>query len=416
MMGIPVQWALLLVIGLAGLFYAAIPGIGAFLARGQWRRFRRTIVEVSRLPTVNPSRIAREKTGFLGSYRFFGTLEAIQGDERIWITNGRQSVAADLSGLSVHILPQQDARPENGRETEMRSVPWGRIFSLPEGTPILVGGALFSEDGRGVFRSRGRDRLLVVIHDCPRESIIQRATWSGRHRNEYANALTLPSLVTGSLSLALLAYSLLAVPGSRIAAIAAITGSIGPLVPFLPPGFPLYFAYRRFWKRARLLRAQRDVVRLPLRYFPAESVDSRPGDVKPKLSTLLPDMEPYIMLRGALREGATPILATGGMEIELPAAMERIELVQPKRWKKRDADQGGCVVFGSYREEGEGIVLAAPEDPMAQLILVPGDPQSIARECSRAARGFEILSAVLIVLDLAINAPLVFLVLSLFVG
>ncbi|MBE3064065.1 MAG: hypothetical protein IMZ69_03495, partial [Spirochaetes bacterium] len=95
---------------------------------------------------VNPSRIAREKTGFLGSYRFFGTLEAIQGDERIWITNGRQSVAADLSGLSVHILPQQDARPENGRETEMRSVPWGRIFSLPEGTPILVGGALFSED------------------------------------------------------------------------------------------------------------------------------------------------------------------------------------------------------------------------------------------------------------------------------
>lgn len=416
MMEISLQWALLLVIGLAGLFYAAIPGIGAFLTRGQWRRFRRTIVDVSRRPTVNPSRVTREKAGFLGSYRFFGTLEAIQGDERIWITNGRQSVAADLSGLSVYILPQQDARPESGRETEVRSVPWGRIFSLPEGTPILVGGALFSEDGRGVFRSRGRDRLLVVIHDCPRENIIQRATWSGRHRNEYVNALTLPSLVTGSVSLALLAYSLLAVPGSRIAAIAAISGSIAPLIPFLPPGFPLYFAYRRFWKRARILRAQRDVVRLPLRYFPEELADNHPDDVKPKLSTLLPDMEPYIMLRGVLREGTASILETGAMEIGLPAAMGRIELVQLKRRRRRDADRGECVVFGSYREEDEGIVLAAPEDPMAQLILVPGDPRSLARECSRAARNFEMLSALLIGLDFAINAPLVFLVLSLLVG
>lgn len=415
-MGLSVQWALLLVIGLASVFYLAIPGIGAFLTRGQWRRFRRTIVEVSRRPTVNPSRLSREKSGFLGSFRFFGALEAIQGDERIWITNGRQSVAADLSGLSVYILPQQDARPESGRETEVRSVPWGRIFSLPEGTPVLVGGALFAEDGRGVFRSRGRDRLLVVIHDCPREGIIQRATWSGRHRNEYVNALTLPSLVTGSVSLALLAYSLLAVPESRIAAIAAIIGSIGPLVPFLPPGFPLYFAYRLFWKRARLLRAQRDVVRLPLRYFPHPPGDSQPSDAAPKLSTLLPDMEPYVMLRGVLRDGPRPVLETGILQVELPAAMGRIDVVQSSRRGNRSADRGECVVFGSYRETEEGLVLAAPEDPMAQLILVPGDPLSIARECSRAARNYEMLSAALIGLDILVNAPLVFIALSLLVG
>jgi len=415
-MGIAVQWSLLLVLALAGLFYAAIPGIGAFLARGQWRRFRRTIIEVSRRPTVNPSRVARERTGFLGFYRFFGTLEAIQGDDRIWITNGRQSVAADLSGLSVYILPQGDARQDGGRETEVRSVPWGRIFSLPEGTPILVGGALFSEDGRGVFRSRGRDRLLLVIHDCPRESIIQRATWSGRHRNEYANAFTLPSLVTGSLSLALLAYSQLSVRGGRLAAIAALTASLGPVVPFLPPGFPLYFAYRRFWKRARLMRAQRDVVRLPLRYFPGELVSGEPGRGRPQMSTLLPDMEPYIMLRGTLREDGASVTTASGTEVALPAATGRIELVQPGRRRKRDADRSESVVFGSYREEGDGIVLAAPEDPMAQLILVPGDPQSIAGECSRAARRFEIISAVLIGLNLAVNAPLVFLLLWLAIG
>lgn len=406
------QLSLLLVLGIALVFYVAVPGIGAFLARGQWRRFRRTMLAVSRCPTANPARIARDRTGLLGSYRFFGTLEAIQGDERIWITNGRHSVAADLGGLSVYILPRQGVSAEDGKEGEVRNVPWGRIFSLPEGTPVLVGGTLFAEDGRGVFRSRGRDRLLVVIHDCPRESIVQMATWSGRHRNEYANAFTLPSLVTGSLSLALLAYILLSVAGARVAAIAAITAALAPAAPFLPPGFPLYFAYRWSWKRARLMRAQRDVVRLPLRYFPPSRDGGSPPSRPSKLATLLPDMEPYIMVRGRVGGGSVPTVAAGDLEIELPRSIERIELLLPRRLRRRSEKAGECVVFGSYREEGDKIVLAAPEDPMAQLILVPGDPQTLAAACSRAARNFEIVSALLIGMNVAVNIPLTFLLLS----
>jgi hypothetical protein len=409
-MRLPLVWSLLSVLGIAILFYLAVPGVGAFLARAQWRRFRRRLLAVSLFPTANPARMPREKASLLGEFRFFGTLEAIQGDERIWITNGRLSVAADLGGLSVYILPRQGGpRVETEREGEIRSVPWGRVFSLPEGTPILVCGALYAEDGRPVFRSRGRRDLLVVIHDCPREAIIQRATWSGRQRNEYINAFTLPSVVTGSLSLALLAYSRLSAAGGRLAAIAAITAALGPLIPFLPPGFPLYFAYRRAWRRARLMRAQRDVVRLPLRYFPPE--DPRPTRPRrPQQAALLPDMEPYVMLRGTVCGQDAPAISTGGMEVRLPAGMERIRMELPRR---AAAGGGKSVAFGCYRETEAGIELHAPEDPMAQLILVPGEPQALADACSAAARRLEIVSALFVCLDVAVNVPLLFLLLSL---
>jgi hypothetical protein len=267
-----------------------------------------------------------------------------------------------------------------------------------------------------VFRSRGRDRLLVVIHDCPRESIVRMATWSGRHRNEYANAFTLPSLVTGSLSLAALAYTLLASAGGRLAAVAAITVALGPVVPFLPPAVPMYFAYRRAWKRARLMRAQRDLVRLPLRYFPPPDGDGL-APARAQRAVLLPDREPYMMARGTLRGGEPASIAAtttgGGTRVELPPGIECLALELPRR-----IDAGGhggeeSVAFGSYAEEGDAFRLRAPEDPMAPLILVPGDPHVLAEAFSREARRLEVVSALLIGLNVAVNAALVFFLLAL---
>ena len=282
----------ILVISIAVLFYAVVPAFGAFLARGQWRRFRATVTAVSHYPTATPGVVGREHAAPAGYYRFFGTLEAIQGDDRIWLTNGRFSVAADLRNVRVYLIPEAEAGEPVA--PALGSVPWSRIFSLPEGTPVFVGGALFSEEGRGVFRDSGRTRLLVVIHDCPKESVVLRAISGGRQRNEYMNSFTLPSVAIGSLSLVLLAFTLLGIP-ERIAALFALTAGLAPLAPFLPPGFPLYFAYRSFWKKARLLRVQRDVVRLPLRYFPASQ-----GGARSRRATLLPDMEPYVMIRGTI--------------------------------------------------------------------------------------------------------------------
>src|SRR5512140_1749971 len=101
-------WYLVLIIGIAALFYTAFPAIGAFIARAQWRMFRRRVVEVSRYPTAGPAAIGRERSAAAGKCRFFGTLEAIQGDDRIWITNGRLSVAADLRGVRVYLIPETE--------------------------------------------------------------------------------------------------------------------------------------------------------------------------------------------------------------------------------------------------------------------------------------------------------------------
>jgi hypothetical protein len=400
---------LILVIGIAVLFYAALPALGAFLARGQWRRFRRTVTMVSHYPTAVPGAVGREGSAPVGYYRFFGTLEAIQGDDRIWLTNGRFSVAADLRNVRVYLIPETDgsdpatsARPA-AAAAALGSVPWNRIFSLPEGTPVFVGGALFSEEGRGVFRDNGRTRLLVVIHDCPKESLVARAISGGRQRNEYMNTFTLPSVAIGSLSLVLLAFTLLSQP-ERVVSLLALTAGLAPLSPFLPPGVPLYFTYRSFWKKARLLRVQRDVVRLPLRYFPTTD-----GTPRGRRATLLPDMEPYLMVRGAPDPGDPGVIVSEGARLALPPGISKVEVELP-----RGHGQYGTtmVAFCGYTMEADGVVLRNPDDPMAGSVLLPGDPEELSRESGQAARRAEIISVVLVALDVVVNLPLVFILLS----
>jgi hypothetical protein len=411
-------WYLVLILALALLFYAALPGIGAFRVRGRWRVFRQTIHEVSRYPTATPHAVGRERNAFIGLFRFFGTLEAIQGEHRIWITNGRFSVAADLRNVHVYLIPEnggQDIGSASGAEdTELRSVPWSRIFSLPEGTPVFIGGALFSEEGRGVFRGYGRARLLVVIHDCPRESIVESAIRGGRQRNEYMNPFTLPSVAIGSLTLILLAYSLLAVPEARILALVSLAAGLAPVSPFLPPAFPLYLVYRRFWKKARLMRVQRDIVRLPLRYF-SPSLD----DGGTRRTTLLPDREPYIMIRaaetGAAEDGAAVLTTADGRTVMLPAGTRQVAVDLPPRAKRRKSSgtpPGQCVVFGGYRMDGGTFILSKPEDPMAELMLLHGDPESVSATSGRMGSFYAIVSAFFIILNAAINTPLLFFLLS----
>jgi hypothetical protein len=262
-----------------------------------------------------------------------------------------------------------------------------------------------------VFRDHGRDRLLVVIHDCPKESIVLRAIVSGRQRNEFMNSFTLPSVAIGALLLVLLAFSLLAVPELRLIALVALTAGLAPISPFLPPGFPLYFGYRSYWKKARLMRAQRDVIRLPLRYFPP-SADGYRG----KRATLLPDMEPYLMVRGTVDGVHAEVIVSDGMPITLPLGMRRLEVdLPPRRRGRAGSPPRECVAFAAYRENADGIELLKPEDPMAEQVLVPGDPESMSRASERTARWYEIVSALLITLNIVVNVPIVFLLLSLLI-
>jgi hypothetical protein len=409
-------WYLVLIIGIAALFYVAFPAIGAFIVRAQWRVFRKTVIAASRFPTAGPSAIGRDRSGSLGQYRFFGALEAIQGDNRIWITNGRFSVAAELRGVRVHLIPEGEAGAETtGREPsggDLRSLPWSRIFSLPEGTPVFLGGTLFAEEGRGVFRDQAKSPLLVVIHDCARESIVARAIGSGRQRNEYMNTFTLPSVAIGSLSLLLLGFSLLTGhTEARGIALLALTVGLAPVSPFLPPGFPFYFAYRSFWKRSRVMRAQRDVVRLPLRYFP----DGESGRVA-RREALLPDREPYVMLRGAPAPDDADVVICEGARVALPRGIRRVAVDLPSRGRRREKRAvEEVIVFASFGESPGGFELRKPEDPMAEQVLLPGDPDELAYESERIALRYEIVSGLFISLNIAVNLPLMFILLALLI-
>jgi hypothetical protein len=277
---------------------------------------------------------------------------------------------------------------------------------------------------------------------------MQRVIWSGRQRNEYWNQFTIPSLITGSFGLLLLAYFLLGSPDMRIPALTALAAGLGPASPFLPPAFPLYFLYRRYWKRARLMRAQRDVVRLPLRYFPEVGSGAlrrgRPevgsgtrkakaaGSTAPPLETrhqraiLLPDLEPYVMLKGEERPAgnelkavsgaarASTLFVSEGYRVALPPETKRIDLTLPPGISPQGADS--AYVFGAYSEDGDGLALKRPEDPMADLILVPGDPREIAGACNRAARSFELVSALFIGLNVAVNEVGLILLLARLIG
>jgi hypothetical protein len=386
MMSIPLLF--LLVITVAFLFFGLIPGIGAFSVRSHWRNFRRRMLEVSLFPFVQYSDVTRADKS-PGNFRLFGRLEAIQADNRIWVNSGSFTMEVDLTGVQLYTLPSYgigntDDPFEKLEETlpdrQPQSISWNRITSLPAGIQVFVAGSMYSGQGHGIFRSQPKVPLMVVIYDGDERSILLRAVWGGRQKNEYWNSFTLAALITGSVSLFLMSYLFLSHPLYRQAALFALTLGFFPLATLLPPGVLFNFVYRYLWKRARLLRAQRDLFRLPLRYFQGK-VDSA---AQSEQVTPLPTGEQYIMTRDASVSIRDPVIIRGSGFLEKPPP-------------------GDYVVFGVRPEAAEPPALIRPRDPMAELVLVLGNPEILARICDRRARILELFSALFAFAGIAVN-------------
>ena len=325
----------------------------------------------------------------MGRYRVFGHLEAIQGENSIWINNGSFTVEADLNQAKLYFLPSFSAGtrtlPVERLQDEVPDeqpalVSWNQIFSLPAGTQMFIAGQLHAEEGRAVFRSQGKDPLLVVLYDGERNTIVQRAVWGGRQKNEYWNQFTLASLLTGAFCMVLLAYIFMRSMPSSLPVLFALTLAFFPISGLLPPGFILYYLYRFFWKRARMLRAERDLLRLPLRYYPESEA------LQPESSATLPTGESYLCSQDAnlLIEGELIIRSAS-----LPSV--------------REGRGEEVFLFGTYNEtDGQGR-MQTPLDPMAELVLVMGDPAVLAQSCNRRARMFALLSAVGVFSALTLN-------------
>lgn len=249
---------LVVTVGLAATFYVIIPGAGAFLVRRRWRRFREALLSSQAAPAlhygVSPAK------GQSSRYRFFGKLEAIQADHTIWIGDRTLSVMVNLEGVPVFVMPRTHLEDGAPSDETPRVFYWKELSALAEGTKVFVGGSLV--DDRGTLRfERGPVGVpLVLIFDGPPEALFSRAMWAGRQRNEYWNHLTPISLIAGFVAELLWAVTLSG--QSRLQTVVALVMALIPLLPLFPPGVLGFYWYRRLWRRARKIRAHRDLALL----------------------------------------------------------------------------------------------------------------------------------------------------------
>ena len=370
----------LAIAGVALIFYVLIPGVGAFGVRRRWRLFRKRIIEASlRVPVTyrlvrSLPRVAAAK----GSpARFVGALESIQGEHTAWVRGEDLTIAVDMSDSDVYLVAGSE--PDRPTAPPTRTT-WARVGSLPEGVKILVSGRLDTSEAHPVIRSDGIEPVLAVFYDGAERSLLRRSTWSGRQLNEYWNSVTPGALAGGSFALIILAYVLFQQPLSPVFGRLAIGLASVPVLPLLPPGVALFYLYRVGWRRGRRLRAHRDVLRLPLRYFG--------GDER---CTELPTGEQYC--RRELAFSAVGELVSRGLIVISPP------VGRPSAW---------CTLFG--RPGGEELVQAG--DPLCEWVAVKGDPEEAAAGCQRRARWYEIGSLIVLAAGLFANFALLMVLLG----
>lgn len=359
---------LFIIILIALLFYGLVPLIGAFSVRTRWRRFRNQLMRASLSPSLTYGAVHGSTLSSV--YRIFGSLQAVQDENILWLSDGKVSVCVDLVGVPVYILPSV---PEGESMVKPGSYPdespgrtyWNRIFSLPEKTSIFVSGKLVYEDGRALFRDTKKIPLLVIIYDCNDSDFYSHAILSGRQRNEYWNSLTPGSLTVGSFSLFIYFYLLIQIPYMQFTAVTAITFSLVPVLPFLPPGFIFYYIYRHLWKKARILRSERDLIRLPVNFFSGEKV------LSDRNSVTLPDGSIY--------------------QCSVINNME-------EAWTMfTDASLRYSSLLESYTDRDEyfvfGLKPGGKADPMAETLVIPGNPDILLSKSTKKAQSYEIFSA-----------------------
>ncbi|MBN1412247.1 MAG: hypothetical protein JW969_15485 [Spirochaetales bacterium] len=398
------------ILSVAFIFFLFIPGIGANIVRIRWKRFRNRLVESSLYPIVDYSNIAGPSAVVKGIFRFFGTLEAIQGENRIWLTNGDFSIACDLTDVVVYMLPEEplfeNNNPEKSEleesfnEAEPSSMRWDRISSIPEGTKMFISGVIHVKNGRGIFKSASKNPLLVVIYEGNKTGLLKRAISTGRQRNEYWNQFTWISLITGICILFLMSFFLFQKDISKTMGFLTVSLSILPPSIFLPPGVFFFFLYRFFWKKARRLRAQRDLFMLPLRYFKDISF---PDSEKERCAEL-PDHTKYIMIKTGEKDNKSYYPIIGEVKTE-------INQVFPGQNPEKNENY----LFGSFIEKEDGSFITTPADPMAELIYFPGNPGTAAAVCNKKAWLLASISFLFMFIGLCCNFTLIFLILQNFI-
>lgn len=383
-------------------FYLIIPGTGAFYARKQWKDFRRNIIMSGFYPVLDYYRFRKNGDDELpGLYRFFGKIEAIQDENKIWLRKGNFTVTADLENVKIFIVRSGISefadnsffeKAGNSIEDEMPQViSWNRIFSLPENSEMMISGPLFRKGGKGIFSSTKTEKLTVILFDGSRETLLKRAVWSGRHRNEFWNFLTPVSIITGAFILFIGTYTISGGLYPDFLCLISLTFSLLPVIPLFPPGVVFFFLYRRLWKEARFIRAERDISALPLRFFSKDdfSLSQKTVNITDEIS--------YSFRKIYGRDEA-----------------ERICREKNVRIRENSADRcTGDYFYYFYSSRSDNKEYNS--DPMLENIILCNNPGISNIKCNEAARKKEFQSIVVFSAGLAVNFIFVFYLLSLII-
>lgn len=373
---------------IAAVFYLILPLSGAFAVRRGWRAFRSQISEAGIRPELTYADPERSDDGFAGTYRFIGDLQAIQNESSVWLNNGSISVKVELEEVKIFMLPTSRSmdsedrleKNENVLPQEMpKKLKWEKVYSLTQGTGFLLSGAVYIENGNPVFINTEENPLLVIIYDGKRETILRRSTWCGRQLNEYWNPLTPVSLLAGSFCLFVFAYIFFRRVDTRLDSIIILLLCLVPGMPFLPPGLLCYSFYRRLWRKGRLLRGERDLLRLPLRFFNGGEHQSCVG-------------VPYSSVREAL-------------ELFPDARVRSCAIIDEAVLMEQD-----CRVFLAKDYRGK-----KKSDPLLENLIIPGDPESLASACRRRARVMEVSAMASLIFAFVINTLIIYFILIRFI-
>jgi len=372
-------------------FYGFIPIVGAFFVRSRWRQFRALLMKASLRPLLSYKAVHGSQNS--GLFRIFGSLQAIQDDNILWIANDKVSVSLDLEGLPIYILPSE-TKDDSQLKTSMypdespKRTYWSSLFSLPENTSFFVSGELVHKDGRSKFSNSKKYPLLVIIYDSEDSDFYSHAILSGRQHNEYWNVLTPGTLTLGSFSLFIYFYILIQMPYMHFVAVTALSFSLVPILPFLPPGLFFYYIYRHFWKKARILRAERDLLKLPLNFFADSGGLSRTNSV----------------------------FLSGGARYRCYKKNEKDKSLSS--YKKSIWRTSSLIRSKTNRKEYYVFISeeAEEDDPMAESLVIQGNPNSLLLESAKTARKYEFIAIISFSLGFAINFLIILTTITLFIS
>lgn len=374
---------MLVICALAILWFALVPVAGAFTSRRRWRAFRRRFDELRLRPLLD---YARYSAGEAGQFRFIGGFESITDGHTLWLRGRALTIPVLLTEAHIYVLPMPedfglaDFEPGEGSPERVR---WDKITTLTEGAKVFVGGALLMRDKRLTFVATKETPLLVIFYEGPDRSLTTRVIRSGRRRNEYWNTLTPYALILGGFAEIFIAVNYLSRPAFRLTVITAAAAALLPLFPLIPPGIVFTILYQRLWRRARIFRAYRDLVMLPLVHLPSGQMEG-----------ILPDGERY---GGVRRHSLTP-----GEEQAIPLLIPLRAAEKAKDWYIFGAL---APAHGEVPNAGQdGLPLPAePQDVFAVYGAIPGSPPALARKFTLQAYILEAVSWCMLLAGIGLN-------------